>query len=545
MLAQPTSGYRRLKRLEELARAVEAHPKSDPILPPLIDIAASFQPQEAGVSAHLVRVATYVKLIATGLALPGAERELLAAASVLHDVGMLGVSKPLNLPPEHSVREHTLLGAALLSGRRLSLLDTAAEIAQFHHECFDGSGYPFGLQGEAIPLCARVVAVADVFDALTSRRAGRPALSVDVAVEMLELGSGTLFDPEVVTALLEHLPRLNEIANSQKAFNSELISRHSTTSTRPFFPCPFCSQMHPQDLWSCSETGRILRDVDKLSGTLLNQKFFLRKVVGTGGTSTVYEARNLMTERSVAIKLLATEPHDTIARLRFAEEARIFARVNHPGLVEVLDICHTPEGIPFLVMELLEGQDLEHILQHHPRLSEHHAAAITLELARTLLAVHEAGIVHRDIKPSNIFFTQNPRTLKLLDFGIALAFRPDGTRRKLTSDNTFLGTPQYMSPEQSLHRARVDHRSDIFSVGALLYEILTGRTLCSGLNTMAMIMRIASGRWTPARKLRPQLSESMNHILKRALHPEIERRYPNISALILDLENALSHAVAD
>jgi len=212
-------------------------------------------------------------------------------------------------------------------------------------------------------------------------------------------------------------------------------------------------------------------------GRALDGRYRLEGEIGSGGLGAVYRATHEKLEKPVAIKLLHDHcGGDPVARGRFEREAKALASLSHPNIVSVLDFG--VEGdVPYLVMELLEGETLAECLQRGP-LSEPLASELALALLEALAYVHEAGMVHRDVKPGNVFLQDKreaaPR-LKLLDFGLAKSLEPDAPDALLTRSGSVLGTPAYMSPEQASGEA-ADMRSDVYAAGVMILEMLTGRT---------------------------------------------------------------------
>ena len=208
-------------------------------------------------------------------------------------------------------------------------------------------------------------------------------------------------------------------------------------------------------------------------GDILAEKYRLIRRVGRGAHGTVWTAENLALAGQVAVKTFAVKT-GTGSLERFLREARTMAKLNHPAVARVFDFGQTPDGDPFIVMELLDGEDLETFLAREGGVDAMKAVQLALPLVEALVAVHANGIVHRDIKPGNVFLAKSPSghvQPKLLDFGIAKQL---ATGSALTLDGTVIGTAQYMSPEQVEGRD-VDERSDLWSFSVVLYEILTGR----------------------------------------------------------------------
>src|SRR6202140_211179 len=214
------------------------------------------------------------------------------------------------------------------------------------------------------------------------------------------------------------------------------------------------------------------------SGTKLGP-YDIQSLLGAGGMGEVYRARDARLDRIVAIKVLPTSYSADAERLqRFVREARAAAALNHPNILSIFDIGEE-RGAPYIVSELLEGQTLRERIRSGP-LSSRKAVDYALQVARGLAAAHDRGIVHRDLKPENLFLTHDDR-VKILDFGLAKLTGPgdaltgseDATRKVLTNPGVIMGTVGYMSPEQ-VRGDKVDHRSDIFSFGAILHEMITG-----------------------------------------------------------------------
>ncbi|MCA9581692.1 MAG: serine/threonine protein kinase, partial [Myxococcales bacterium] len=213
-----------------------------------------------------------------------------------------------------------------------------------------------------------------------------------------------------------------------------------------------------------------------LTGQTLLDKYVIAKQLGAGGMGTVWLGRHRGTGRNVAIKVLddAMLKHPDVVQ-RFGREARAASAIQHPGIVEVLDLDQTPDGHPFLVMEFLEGEPLSSRIEKKGRLSENETIEIMRQLLEALDAAHAHGVVHRDLKPDNIFLV--PRggtgeTVKILDFGIS--HKADEVVTKLTVQGTVLGTPHYMAPEQAMGKADVDGRADVYAAGIVFYECMVG-----------------------------------------------------------------------
>ncbi|MGH9379586.1 MAG: protein kinase domain-containing protein [Thermoanaerobaculia bacterium] len=262
--------------------------------------------------------------------------------------------------------------------------------------------------------------------------------------------------------------------------------------------------------------------------------------LGAGGTGEVYRARDARLGREVAIKLLASELlRDQEHARRFEQEARAVAALEHANVLAIHDIGNAPEGA-YLVTELLDGMTLDELLQRGP-ISTHKAVRIIAAAARGLAAAHEKSLVHRDLKPSNIFLTRDGR-VKLLDFGLARLTRADGhpaEETELTGPGHVQGTPNYMSPEQALGRP-VDPRSDIFALGAILYELLSGRRAFSGSSAVEAMTAIVYEDPPGLDELTSRLPVALTDVLLHCLEKDPMARFQSAGDLAFHLESVLS-----
>src|SRR5215471_17582391 len=253
--------------------------------------------------------------------------------------------------------------------------------------------------------------------------------------------------------------------------------------------------------------------------------------LGAGGMGEVYRARDTRLDREVAVKILPVSfANDPDRLLRFEQEARATSALNHPNILTVYDIG-TQEGLPFIVAELLEGEELRQQLSEGP-LPTRKAIDYAQQIATGLAAAHSKGIVHRDLKPENIFITTEGR-VKILDFGLA-KLRPQqsgpveqssvATQRAITDPGVALGTVGYMSPEQV--RGQVaDHRSDIFSFGVVLYETLTGRRAFQRETTAETMTAILKEEPEEVTELNSKVPSQLGRIVQRCLEKKAERRF--------------------
>jgi eukaryotic-like serine/threonine-protein kinase len=273
-------------------------------------------------------------------------------------------------------------------------------------------------------------------------------------------------------------------------------------------------------------------------GTLLNGRYRLDAQIGTGGMSTVYRAFDTVLERQVAIKLLHRNiAQDSDQLERFRREARAVAQLNHPHIVTVIDAGEDDsalEGGPFIVFEYVEGETLKDRIRRHGRLSIAESVAYAIEVARALGAAHERGIVHRDVKPQNVLVDEEG-SAKVTDFGIARTLDQEG----LTADGRVLGTTDYVSPEQALGHA-VTGQSDLYSLGIVLFEMLTGDVPFKGENQVAVAMKHVREELPDVQVRRPEVSSALAAVVDRATAKDLEVRYPTDAELIADLEDVLA-----
>lgn len=266
--------------------------------------------------------------------------------------------------------------------------------------------------------------------------------------------------------------------------------------------------------------------------TVLN-RYVMEHAIGAGGMGEVYRARDSRLERTVAIKRLPFETAgNSSLRLRFLNEARTASALNHPNIVTVYDIC-TEGNFDFIVMEYIDGQTLESLFAEGP-LGMDQLANLGSQAAIALGTAHAVGIVHRDVKPANIMVTRQHQ-VKVLDFGIAKAQRGE-LDTNLTRAGQLIGTIAYMSPEQTRGES-VDHRSDIFSFGCVLYEAATGRRPFAGASALAVMHEIATVDPEPPAALRPELSPQFSRLVMRCLAKEPRQRADSAIELATELKS--------
>jgi serine/threonine protein kinase len=257
-------------------------------------------------------------------------------------------------------------------------------------------------------------------------------------------------------------------------------------------------------------------------------QYELEGEIGRGGMSVVYRARDLRLNRPVAVKVLPPElAYDPAIRTRFTREAQTSALLAHPHIVPIYDVGER-EGIAYFVMALVTGGNLATLLAREPRQPIDEVRRLVCEIAEALAYAHLRGVIHRDIKPDNILLDGETGRAMVTDFGIARALEA-GTR--LTVTGGAVGTPTYMSPEQAVGERDVDGRSDIYSLGVLAYQMLTGRVPFTGGNSMALLLKHVTERPRPIAELRPETPRAMRDAIERALAKAPEDRWPTAVAL--------------
>ena len=266
----------------------------------------------------------------------------------------------------------------------------------------------------------------------------------------------------------------------------------------------------------------------------------LDAMVAHSGMSTLFKATNLKDGRQVAIKVPHAEMEaDPVLVERFRREQEIGQELDHPGVVKTYD--GEDRSRVYMVIEWVEGRLLRSILNEERRLPIDRAVKLTLGICDALDYMHAHGVVHRDLKPENIMVDEQDR-IKLIDFGIAM--KEDARRLTYVTMSPALGTPDYISPEQ-VKGQRGDQRSDIYALGVMLYEMLTGETPYSGSNPLAVMNERLLHDPKPARKLRPEISPELQEILNRALVREPRHRYATAAEMAWELEHQEQVGVED
>ncbi len=294
--------------------------------------------------------------------------------------------------------------------------------------------------------------------------------------------------------------------------------------------CVVCSKYYRSDVATCPDDGTMLV-VEADTGIRASRlghvigNYRLLRVLGEGGVGTVYEAEHIRLGRKIALKLLHPDVVDNEVVTRFFNEARAVNEIRHTNIIEVEDFVTTETGEHYMLMELLEGEDLRTVISRERTLAPDRVARIGEQIASALAAVHAVNIIHRDLKPDNVFVIQRDgkELSKLLDFGVA-KFADDG--KGLTRDGMTMGTPQYMAPEQIIAGEEVGTSSDIYALGILMYELLTGVTPFNGASIAAILRAHVSEAVVPPSLRRDEpVPKVLEAVVMKCLEKEVEDRF--------------------
>ncbi len=266
-------------------------------------------------------------------------------------------------------------------------------------------------------------------------------------------------------------------------------------------------------------------------GDLIGARYEILSLLGEGGMGAVYKALDREVERTVALKLIRPELASNPAILaRFKQELLTAHQVTHKNVIRIYDISEA-DGVKFITMEFVEGQDLRRILTDNGKLPISRAVEIIRQVCLALDAAHTAGIIHRDLKPQNIMEEAKTGRILVMDFGLARTIGGDG----MTQTGALLGTIEYMSPEQSMGKS-LDQRSDIFAVGLIFYELLVGKTPYKADTAMASLLRRNQERAVPAADLDASVPKALSDIVSKCLERDLEHRYQNVQEILFDLD---------
>ncbi|MGI9101874.1 MAG: protein kinase domain-containing protein [Terriglobales bacterium] len=310
--------------------------------------------------------------------------------------------------------------------------------------------------------------------------------------------------------------------------------------------CDVCHSTYPTDFTSCPKDQTPLRLVTELlQGMVIRGKYEIVEKIGAGGMATVYRARHLVFNEPRAIKLVSSRMMDDENFLkRFRNEAVITRKLQHPNAVRVDDIDTTDDGRPYMIMELVEGRNLRMVIEQEGPLATERALGIARQAASALGAAHKLGITHRDIKPDNIVLMAQAggsEQVKVLDFGIAKLRESDGSAYTATQTGMVIGTPQYISPEQAAggRGDQIDGRADLYSLGIVLYQMLTARLPFESDTPMGLLLHHLQTPAPSPQLLRPDLGipEPVSELLLKCLEKDPAKRFQTAEELIGALEN--------
>ena len=284
-------------------------------------------------------------------------------------------------------------------------------------------------------------------------------------------------------------------------------------------------------------------------GDIIHQRYRLNRLIGTGTSGSVWAARNELIDRDVALKIMEPEVmSDKVLLRRFFNEAKAIGRVKHPSIVGIFDLGQAEDGSPFLVLELLDGEPLSTRIQREGAIDPETLCDVAAGVARALDLAHQQGIIHRDMKPANIFLHRTSTgglIGKILDFGISKVLNTSGaTNFSLTKTGTVVGSPAYMSPEQAAGRDDINGLADVWSLGVVMYEALTGQLPHEAPNYNALMVRILTQDVESIGKRKPDLPPFVIDIVDRCLQRERDNR-PSAGQLSSMLEAAVRELRAD
>ncbi len=299
--------------------------------------------------------------------------------------------------------------------------------------------------------------------------------------------------------------------------------------------CPSCGALYPADYAVCPRDATPLArgdaPADPLIGTILGDTYEVQRRLGEGGMGRVYEARHVRLGRHYAIKIMHQMfAADRDALARFRREAIAASTIASANVAQVFDVNATRDGQPYMVYEYIDGEDFGTLLEREGALSIARSIRIARQVASGLAVAHAAGVVHRDLKPENVMLLKaadGSDVAKLLDFGIAKVQQED----KLTRTGAVLGTPAYMAPEQARGGSTIDHRCDVYALGAMIYRAVTGRPAFSGEDAGRPLTSVIWDEPARPKTLRRDLPDALELVIQRAMAKDPDQRFASMSEL--------------
>jgi eukaryotic-like serine/threonine-protein kinase len=337
---------------------------------------------------------------------------------------------------------------------------------------------------------------------------------------------------------------------------------HTLMETLEAKKCEPCDSVFDRSLTFCPQCGQRLILVDTILGQTLDGRYKIESVLGRGGMGVVYRALHVHLDSRVAVKVLHPELVSNQSAIeRFRREARAAGRIQHPNAIQVTDFGVSGQGVVYLVMELVQGETLRDLLRREKRLDPERAIAMMRQVCAAVDAAHQSGVIHRDLKPDNIVVQEASQTstlgqeaevVKVLDFGIAKLREketpgeaqtpgetPSRFEQTLTEAGMLIGTPQYMSPEQCRAK-KLDNRSDIYSLGVILYEMLTGQIPFTGETPIEVVLKHIKEAPRPVTAINPDIPWALEEVVMKALEKDPDLRQASAAELASDLLASLS-----
>jgi eukaryotic-like serine/threonine-protein kinase len=307
--------------------------------------------------------------------------------------------------------------------------------------------------------------------------------------------------------------------------------------------CPVCGKEYSDTSTLCPIDAAVLqRTSDPLVGQTLAGKYSIEKLIKRGGMGAVYLGKHVLMDKTVAIKVLHPSlalDDDVVAR--FSREAKAASRISHPHAVSVTDFGESENGVVFLVMEYLDGKTLKEVIKADGPMPLDRVVEIVRQVAGALDVAHQQGVVHRDLKSDNIMLSQTNGGdwAKVLDFGIAKIQQAEGARDvDITAANLVIGTPQYMSPEQCSQSGPIDARSDIYSFGIIIFEMLAGRVPFTGESPTMIMMKQVQDPPPSILEVRPEVGTGLTQVISKALAKQPADRFQTAGELSEALADA-------